>query len=201
MLACCVFALSAFGADPSGSYALEGVREVASELLLDASGKFRYMFAYGAADYFAEGTWKLDGNSVVLTSRLVDVPPIRAVRSGAAQRDEFRVVVKTAQGRGIPHIRVMVTSAAGEATEPTDSDGEALFPKQQGVKSITFEIRVYQFVSEAFPVKAGDNDFLFELNGEALTQVPFKDERLKVNGDVLEMRFWDKDKVMRYRKQ
>lgn len=201
-LACVLLvSLSALAADPSGSYALEGVREVGSELQLAPDGTFRYYLSYGAADYGAIGTWKLDGDSVVLNSKLVDAPPLRLVRSGAVKRAELRVVVRSAQGRPVPNISVLVQSASAVATEHTDSDGEAIFPEQKGVKSIAFEIRVYQFQSDPFPVKAGDNDFLFELNGEALTQVAFKGERLKMNGDVLEMRFWDKDKVMRYHKQ
>ena len=52
----------------AGNYVLHGVMEVGSELLLKPDGKFEFMLAYGAADYWAKGTWSHDGNAVVLHS-------------------------------------------------------------------------------------------------------------------------------------
>jgi hypothetical protein len=46
-----------------------------------------------------------------------------------------------------------------------------------------------------------NNDFYFEINGEAITRVNFKDERLRIDGQALEMRFWNPEQPMRYVKQ
>ena len=55
-------------ADVAGHYQLRGVMEVGSELLLKPNGTFEYMLAYGAADYLAKGTWKVQGENVLLTT-------------------------------------------------------------------------------------------------------------------------------------
>ena len=60
--------LTARAEDLAGHYVLQGVMEVGSELLLKSDGSFEYMLAYGAADYWAKGTWRHKDNSVVLNS-------------------------------------------------------------------------------------------------------------------------------------
>jgi hypothetical protein len=42
--------------------------EVGSELLLKSDGTFEYGLTYGAAHYWAKGTWRHENNSVVLNS-------------------------------------------------------------------------------------------------------------------------------------
>src|SRR5258708_36623951 len=60
--------LTARGEDAAGHYILKGVMEVGSELLLKSDGSFEYTLAYGAADYWAKGTWRHKDNTVVLNS-------------------------------------------------------------------------------------------------------------------------------------
>jgi len=55
-------------ADMTGHYYLRGVMEVGSELLLKPDGKFEFMLANGAADYWGRGSWKAVDGAVVLTS-------------------------------------------------------------------------------------------------------------------------------------
>ena len=60
--------LAAQAQEIAGHYELRGVMEVGSELWLKPDGTFEYMLAYGAADYWAKGTWKQEGKDVVLHS-------------------------------------------------------------------------------------------------------------------------------------
>lgn len=53
--------------DPTGHYYLSGMTEVGSELLLKKSGEFEWVLMYGATDMAAQGTWKRDGQRIVLT--------------------------------------------------------------------------------------------------------------------------------------
>jgi hypothetical protein len=62
------------GPSPVGSYTLRGLREVGSELVIRADGHFEYMLAYGAYDEIAKGTWKLDGQRLLLNSEGEDKP-------------------------------------------------------------------------------------------------------------------------------
>ena len=81
--------LTARGEDVAGHYVLHGVMEVGSELSLKSDGSFEYMLAYGAADYWAKGTWRQKENSVVLNSDGKKEAPFRFLRSeaGTARQD------------------------------------------------------------------------------------------------------------------
>jgi hypothetical protein len=189
-----------FAADLSGHYRLSGVPETASQLLLEPGGKFKYMLIYGAADYFAEGTWRADGNSVILNTAGAAAAPFRLTASSATKSGHTRVVVKAPNGNPVQHIDIVLRTAKGELKGRTDGRGEALFQDAGGASSISFVVRVYSLEAGPFDIKASDDDFTFEINGDAIRQVPFKEERLKVDGTALEMRFWNKDRPMRYLK-
>jgi hypothetical protein len=68
--ACLLGSMAATAADASdltGHYYLSGMTEVGSELLLKKSGEFEWVLMYGATDMAAQGTWKRDGQRIVLT--------------------------------------------------------------------------------------------------------------------------------------
>jgi hypothetical protein len=50
-----------------GKYELQGVMETAGMLILGADQKYSAGFSYGAADWVEEGSWKIEGNEVVLS--------------------------------------------------------------------------------------------------------------------------------------
>jgi len=187
-----------WGQSMAGRYALSGVREVGSELMLKPDGSFEYFLAYGAADYSATGSWKQEKDAVVLTTAGQDVAPFRLVKSAKTANGVVRVWVKAPNGQPVPNIDVALD---GGSSARTDSSGVALFPDEKTPRQVTFAIRVYQFRSEPIALTAGDNDFHFEIHGEAITRVRFKGERLKIDGDALELRFWDPAKAMRYVRQ
>lgn len=54
----------------AGHYYLSGVMETGSELLLRPDGRFAWFMSYGAADREAEGTWRIDGDAVLLDARV-----------------------------------------------------------------------------------------------------------------------------------
>ncbi|WP_395334586.1 hypothetical protein WBP06_23755 [Novosphingobium sp. BL-8H] len=53
----------------AGHYYLSGVMETGSELLLRPDGTFEWYLSYGALDQFADGTWRRDGDTILLTAR------------------------------------------------------------------------------------------------------------------------------------
>lgn len=181
-------------AEIPGRYELHGEREVGSELVLDKSGRFEFILAYGAADFQSKGTWKADGGFVVLTADKLDAKPIRLVSGAVGKEPGVRVLVKGQNGRGVENIDVKV----GEEQHRTDSEGHADFPEAKAPAKIVLHIPVYEVESEVFEFKAPNNELTFEINGEAITRVAFDKERLRVNGNALELRFYDKNKPMRY---
>ena len=121
-------ALTAWGQDMAGNYVLHGVMEVGSELLLKPDGKFEFMLAYGAADYWAKGTWSRDGNAVVLHSAGKEEAPFRLVRSEAGKPGRIRVVVLGQNGKGVENIDVHLLTGGKALDGRTDSEGAATFP-------------------------------------------------------------------------
>jgi hypothetical protein len=190
----------AYGAEIAGRYTLQGVMEVGSELLLKPGGSFEYMLAYGAADYWAKGTWRRDGDVVVLTTTGVEGEPFRLVGSTPGSPSELRVWVKSPRGAGVQRIEVTAVTASGDVRASTRQDGAAVFPGVRAARSLKLHVPVYEVDGGPFELDPSNNEFTIEINGGAITQVRFKDERLKVSGDSLEMRFWNKDRVMIYRR-
>jgi len=187
--------------DVAGHYVLEGMMEVGSELLLKPDGQFEFMLAYGAADYWAKGTWRSEQNVVVLDSAGTKEEPFRFLRSEPGEAGRIRVWVMGKNGRGVPHIRVTLQAAGGDSEATTDNDGAAVFKDVAKPRAVSFEVRVYQVEAGPFDIDPAHKDIYFEINGDAIQQVLFKDERLEKDGTTLVMTHWGVDRPMRYEKQ
>jgi hypothetical protein len=193
--------LAARGEDLAGHYILQGVMEVGSELLLKSDGSFEYMLAYGAADYWGKGTWRHEDNSVVLNSAGRKEAPFRFLRSEAGKPGKICVWVLGKNGHGVENIQVALQTVDQHFEATTTSDGAAVFPDVANARAVAFEVPVYSIKAGPFEIKSSDNDFYFEINGDAITEVLFKDEELAIDGKDLVMKYWNKEKPMRYEKQ
>ncbi len=184
-----------------GHYVLQGAMEIGSELVLKPDGTFEYMLAYGAADYWAQGTWRQDGDAVILHSAGKEEPPFRLLRSEAGKPGKIQVWVLGQNGKGVANIRVGLQAGGKRLEETTDSDGLAVFPDAPDARAVTFEVQVYSVEAGPFAIDPAYKDFFFEINGKTITQVLFKDERLAIDKQGLVMLHWDPDKPMHYVKQ
>src|SRR5271168_5093636 len=116
-------AMTARAEDLAGHYVLQGVMEVGSELLLKSDGSFEYMLAYGAADYWAKGTWRYENNSVILNSAGRKEAPFRLLRSEAGKPGRIRVWVINKNNHGVENIRVALQAGNQHFDATTTSDG------------------------------------------------------------------------------
>lgn len=190
-----------YAADMTGHYTLQGVREVGSELQLKKDGTFEYMLAYGAADYWAKGTWRAEEGAVILNSAPgKQAEAFRLTTSSVAHSAAVRIRLTGANGRAVPNIDVKLITADGPRQARTDSAGIALFEESDHIKAAQFEVRVYSFQSDPIPLNPAHNDFSFEINGDAITQVRFKNERLAIDKGALLLKYWGGDREMRYTK-
>ena len=194
-------ALIAHADDLAGHYVLRGVMEVGSELELKADGTFEFMLAYGAADYWAKGTWRRDGNAVVLHSSGHQEAPFRLLRSEAGKPGRIRIWVLGKSSKGVANIHANLLTGGEPLEATTDENGAAVFPDAPQAHAVAFEVRVYQLRAGPFDIDSAHKDYFFEINGDAITQVLFQDERLAIDGATLIMKHWDPDKAMRYVKE
>ena len=194
-------ALTAHAADDLAGHYVLHMMEVGSELWLKPDGSFEYMFAYGAADYWAKGTWRRDGNAVILQSDGKEEAPFRLLRSEPGKPGRIRVWVIGKNGKGIPNIDVRLL-AGGEPLEArTDSDGAAVFPDAPKAHAVAFEVRVYSVEAGPFKIDPSHKDYYFEINGDAIQQVLFKNERLTIDENALIMTHWKEAPPMHYVKE
>jgi hypothetical protein len=184
----------------AGHYVLEGTREVGSELLLTRDGNFQFVLAYGAMDLMARGTWRQEGDTVILNSTLSQEPVFRMSRGSSNSPASLRVTVKGADGQPAERIDVILNGPAGSSRGKTDEHGVAVFQDLHSAQSVSFHVPVYDFEAGPFPLDAAHNDFEFVVNGEAIMQVPFREERLKIQGNTLDLRFFDRGTAMVYKK-
>ena len=188
--------------DLAGLYLLQNVREVGSELLLKPDGSFDFVLAHGAADYRAQGKWQLLRDAVVLDSDPNQAkPPVRLARSAAKSTPGVRVFVMAPNGRRMPDIDVAIEHDGRISEARTDSQGVAFFCDLQQPRAARFRIRAYDFESERIVLNPGQNEFTFVIDSEAITQVRFNDERLRIDGETLVMRLWGDDRPMRYARE
>lgn len=187
--------------DVAGHYVLRGVQEVGSELLLRPNGQFEYMLAYGAADYSAKGSWKMQDGAVVLTTTAPEAQPFRLVKSERSEEQAARVWVLGPGGQAVPNIDVAMKVDGAMKRARTDSHGAAAFPPAGKSREVMFSIPVYQLEAGPFALDASRNEYYFEINGEAITTVRFKEEKVAVDGQALVLRFWNRDRPMRYERQ
>ena len=184
----------------AGHYSLVGVMEVGSELLLKTDGSFEFALAYGALDLMSEGKWRQEGDTVILDAKVSEEPLFRQSRSSTSKEPGVRIVVKGMGGAGAERIDVVLNPTTDAAHEQTNREGAAVFPGVHAARSVAFHIPVYDVSAGPFPLDATHNDFEFVINGERITQVPFKNERLKMQNGKLELLFFDPSKPMVYRR-
>ena len=187
--------------DVAGHYVLQGMTEVGSELLLKPDGQFEFMLAYGAADYWARGTWRREKDAVILRSSGKKDEPFRFLRSEVGTPGRIRVWVMGKNGHGVSHIRVTLHAADGDAEATTSGDGAAVFPDVAEPRAVSFEVRVYDVQAGPFDINPFHKDVYFEINGDAIQQVLFENESLVIEGTSLIMKHWGADRPMRYQKQ
>ena len=183
-----LFALSAVSAncqDVVGHYVLRGVMEVGSEMMLKPDGTFEFMLAYGAADYWAKGTWRRDGNTVILQSSGKKEEPFRLQRSEAGKAGQIRVWVIGQDGKGVENIDVYLLAEGEPLHLKTDDKGLAAFPDAPKAHAVGFEIRVYDVATKPFAIDAEHKDYYFALNGGAVTELRFEGDKLAIDGNAL----------------
>jgi hypothetical protein len=183
----------------AGHYYLQNFREVGSEMMLKPDGSFEFMLAYGAADYWAKGTWRVRDGAVYLNSTPgEEKPPFKLLHSSATKTAAIRIRVMGANGKGVPNIDVILNTEKGKLEERTDSDGIALFPKNDPARNAVFRIRVYQLETQPLALNPAHDDFTFEIDGQAITELRFNDERMAIHGKTLTTFYWGPDREMNY---
>jgi hypothetical protein len=171
--------------DPAGLYVLRGVPETASELELKSGGAFEFSMIYGAGDFWGAGSWKQEGNTIVLHSTGPQLEPFRFLKSDAGSDARlFKVWVKTPEGHDVPHVEVSINGKKSRTSER----GPALFEAVPGPLEARLNLIVFNVESKPFALNAAHREFHFEVNPRAVTELRFDNDRLEIDGAALVLR-------------
>ena len=177
---------------PAGTYTIHQM-EMAGGLELQPNGHFRYAFTYGAVDEESEGDWKLDGDTVRLTSKpMPKEPDFEVVRDEPApQGDLILLLERPFQGWNGPLDGYVVVDGHEPYDLILDDEGRSAYDSR-GVKSIILKIPVYGGLSSPIPISADRGHRLsLRFRPNDLGHAAFRDEPLKLDGAGLVMERYD----------
>lgn len=138
--------------DLAGEYYLHGVMEVASGFQLREDHTFEFFFSYGAMDRSGSGTWKVDGNNIVLNSAPWPGTDFKLEKQEHHKQKEIVVQVKDKNKMLLGYIGGIL-SGDGQVQElQSDNDGVITFAAQTA-DTISLYHQFYSDALSVFPVK------------------------------------------------
>lgn len=185
----------------AGHYYLQGVREMGSELLLKADGRFEWAISYGAMDQYAKGSWRVNAGKVVLQTTSTDKDPVfrpfrdEEMRVRKPAEDGYWVAIVGMPGVGpMRGVEVTFESASGKtATAVSDRAGDAMveMPASEtwaraGLRREGSKAPLQWF--DLAPDRAGQRLSAFAVDDiDYVREQPFQRLTLTVKGDKLVM--------------
>ena len=167
--------------------------EMAVGLELRSDGRFDYGLSYGALDESASGTWRVEGNKVLLTSDPVIAPKFMLLEQRPAADGKTHLVLDLPKGWTKQYFDAEISLADGRSVGgqlSDDSDTISLAPGDRPV-SLRLALGVYDLRSDAFRLDgtaASTIHVRFEPND--LGRVAFTKTPLRIgNGDLLLERY------------
>ncbi len=137
-LFCLPFTSGAEDSDIAGHYYLVNQMETASQLLLKPDHTFMWWLAIGNADYRANGTWRKEGDKVIIeteqTPALTGSPKLIPFDADEAERilnpmNRWQVIVAVKKVGGVADLDVVFEDNQGQRYQDTTNHrGEALAP-------------------------------------------------------------------------
>jgi hypothetical protein len=168
----------------AGEYYLQGVMETASGFKLNEDSSFQFFFSYGAMDRMGEGTWSVQGDSVVLNSRKQPAYDYALVKSEKGDADSIVIRMADANEMMSHYLYCIIKGGGMEQQSPFESDGTVRFAAQP-IDTITL---LFEFAPEkisAFTIQQKDHHY-FEFRSEPwIMEVFFNDFHLAYKGDHL----------------
>jgi hypothetical protein len=163
--------------------------EMAVGLELRANGRFGYGLSYGALDESASGTWRVDGNVVLLTSDPVTPPKFTLLEQQPASDGKMHLVLDLPKGWTRQYFDAEISLADGRVVGGQLSDDSDAIPLGAGDRPVSLRLAlgVYELRSDAFRLDGAAASAIhirFEQND--LGKVAFAKTPLRIdNGNLL----------------
>jgi hypothetical protein len=162
----------------AGLYRIQDGPDVASELDLRPDGRFVYFLAAGSLDEQAEGTWRVEGSHLRLTT---SPKPVAAVFSPgvitSTDDSALELHVTDPAGNGIAAVDFVIGFDTGEAEEGYTQDYGWSLKKSEtrSARWIELSVPMYGLRSPRFPLDlTSGNNFVFYLTPNDLGTLDFE---------------------------
>lgn len=158
-----------------------GQTDVAAGLELRADRRFRYLLGYGALDEQAEGTWRVAGGRVLLTSGPVIPPRFVLTDRRAAPAGRLRVSLAVPAGLSRQYFKLEVRRADGSTSEQQFGDETDWLDLEPGQGPVAVALTLPVFDLRSDPVDVPDAGGLalgFRFEPHDLGRVAFADTPL-----------------------
>ncbi|KAB2939657.1 MAG: hypothetical protein K8F92_00210 [Hyphomicrobium sp.] len=179
----------------AGTYCLTGVHEVGSCMRLSPDGTFEYFLAYGAYDESAEGTWQMGKGEVIVTTPAYDKRPAFSFkRMQPSGTDAFDVIVESQSGQPIAGVDVSVTCDGQTKSAGVTQAGGFAVDCAGAPMAIALGLGMFGIALQTLDVSAHagtDKAYVFAFEPGDLGKKAFAAQRLRVDGDALEMTYAD----------
>jgi hypothetical protein len=180
---------------PAAAVAGEGVyqsrtMEVGSQLILSPSGRFLWVFSYGALDLAGEGRWsrEADGTIVLNSDPPVEAPRFELVGRSHDDRPGVAVRLTCDSRQAADYLNPVVEYADGERIGERFSELEYRSDTNppRPVAAVYVGSLLFDLMSERFPVNPQEANVLtFRFVPNDLGRVDFRSERLRFENGAL----------------
>lgn len=188
----------------AGEYRLVKVPEAASGFLLEQDGTYRYFMIYGSVDEKDLGTWKTDGDAVVLSSTAPATDPeVVLVRSS---REPVPGTCISFEGEHARLAEFYTTAVLHSNGRPIQVSGQrsgcsAWTKEASPVEKVSIEffggLRIYQPIEFSSP-SADHNHFVFRVDRGNYGYARFSGVRLDMKGGDLVLKLSHSPEPLRY---
>ena len=180
--------LSASRRQLAGTYRLRGEREMASQILLRADGRFTYALAYGAMDEEGAGTWRPgDGDVVLQSDGVARAPSVTLQSARGTTTDSVVVLVVDTAGMPVHGIEVDAVQPRRGTSFARTSRGRHVitFAKGDAPTELSVGYDVLNFMVN-FPIDGKPKAvYRFVFDRGDLGRYRFEGERLSVEDTTL----------------
>ena len=174
--------------------------EMAVGLELRADGRFDYGLSYGALDESASGTWRVDGNNVLLTSDPVTPPRFTFLDQRPAPDGKMHIVLDLPKGwsRQVFHAEIGLADGRFVGGQLSDDDDTISLGAGDRPVSLRLGMDVYELSSDTIRLDgtpASSIRVRFEAND--LGKVAFARTPLRIDGGNLLLERYGRSIVFR----
>jgi len=129
---------------PSGVYYLQGVREMASELILKPDHSFEFLYSYGAVDRAGKGHWQMDNkdsNRLILNSAKRPLWDFALVNTKKTNDNHTIIKITDRNSMLLSYVYARIHSAKSVIEKRSDSHGYITIPTEPITKiELLFEL-------------------------------------------------------------